>query len=318
MLKTRKIRSSENLQEPCTGYLSEIYVHSLSEFGNPCFLPQSRGWILEREIPGSIYRDAMGCYPLFFCQNWSRLFADLEDADSELVSLSLVADPFGEYDLFELQRCFKDLVTPFKTHYIVDLRTPQDQSVSAHHRYYDRKANQAVHIFRCENPDSLLNEWCELYQTLIERHKITGIKAFSKKSFEKQMTIPGITVFCSEKEDKINGMQIWYTIGDKAYHHLSAYSLEGYRLRVSYGLLGSAMRWFENIGVRWLDLGGVPSASDSNDGLTKFKSGWTKLTCMTFFCGVIFDHEIYRMLVKETDTSNTKYFPAYRNGELTN
>jgi hypothetical protein len=318
MLKLRKISPSDILQEQCTGYLSETYANALSEFGNPCLLPESQGWILKREIPGSSYRDAMGCYPLFFCQNWSRLFADLENTDNDLVSLSLVADPLGEYDLFELRRCFKDLVAPFKTHYIVDLKIPSDQSVSAHHRYYDRKANRTVYIFRCENPDSLLPEWCELYQTLIERHKIKGIKAFSKKSFEKQMTIPGITVFCSEREDKINGMQLWYTIGDKAYHHLSAYSLEGYRLRVSYGLLGSAIRWFESIGLRWLDLGGVASISDSNDGLAKFKSGWTKLTRTALLCGVIFDHELYNMLVKETKTSNTKYFPAYRNGELTN
>ena len=318
MLTLSQIGPPEMLQEPCAGYLSEAYARSLSEFGNPCFLRQSRGWILKRQIPGSSYSDAMGCYPLFFCQNWPGLFADLKNTDNAFVSLSLVADPFGTYDLVELRRCFKDLVVPFKTHYLVDLNIPSDQSVSAHHRYYVRKANRAVHIFRCENPVSFLNEWCELYQTLIERHKIKGMKAFSKESFEKQMTTPGITMFCSEREDKINGMQLWYTIGDKAYHHLSAYSPEGYRLRVSYGLLGSAMRWFESIGLRWLDLGGVASTKNSKDGLAKFKSGWTKLTRMTFFCGVIFDHERYHTLVEETKTFNTKYFPAYRNGELTN
>jgi hypothetical protein len=313
-----QIEPSVNPDEQYAGYLNQAYAHSMDSFGNPRFLPQSQAWILERPIADSPFRDGMGCYPIFSCQNWSKLSADLENVGSDLVSLALVADPFGDYDLLDLQRCFKDIFIPFKTHYIVDLRIPMDQSVSSHHRYYVRKANRAVTIFRSEKPTSLLKQWCQLYNVLIERHKITGIKAFSKKSFEKQMTIPGITVFCSEKEDKINGMQLWFTIGDRAYHHLSAYSSEGYRLRVSYGLLGSAMRWFKSIGLRWLDLGGVASTNDQNDGLAKFKSGWTKLTRTAFFCGRIFDHELYNVLVKKTQTYNTKYFPAYRNGELTN
>ena len=318
MLQTNEISISGNLQEQETGYLNKVYADSLSEFGNPVFLPHSQGWILKRQISGSNYRDAMGCYPLFICQNWSGLSADLEDLGNDLVSLSLVADPFGHYELPELHCYFKDIVQPFKTHYIVDLRIPIDHSVSAHHRYYVRKANRTVNIFRSETPGSLVKQWCKLYDVLIERHGIRGIKAFSKESFEKQMTIHGITVFCSEKDDKINGMQLWYTIGNRAYHHLSAYNLEGYRLRVSYGLLGYAIRWFESIGLRWLDLGGVASMSDSNDGLAKFKSGWTKLTRTAFFCGRIFDSELYYNLVKKTETFNTKYFPAYRNGELTN
>lgn len=318
MLKISEIEPPDIPQVQGTGYLNQAYAHSLSEFGNPRLLPQSQGSILEREILESSYRDAMGCYPLFFCQNWSGLSADLENIGNDLVSLSLVADPFGEYDLLELQRCFKDIFVPFKTHYIVDLKIPMNQNVSAHHRYYARKANRTANIFCSEKPSLLLKQWCNLYDVLVERHGITGIKAFSKKSFEKQMTIPGITVFCSEREDKINGMQLWYTIGNKAYHHLSAYSPEGYRLRVSYGLLGFAMHWFESIGLRWLDLGGVANTSDSNDGLAKFKSGWTKLTRKAFFCGRIFNHEVYNTLLKKTQTFSIKYFPAYRNGELTN
>jgi hypothetical protein len=318
MLKTSQIEPSGKTEDQYTGYLSQVYAESLGIFGIPLLLPLSQGWILKRKISESSFYDAMGSYPLFCCQNWSKLFTDIEHIGNNLVLLSIVADPFGEYELSELKRCFKDIVLPFKTHYIVDLKIPMDQNVSAHHRYYVRKSNRSVHIFRCKKPATLIEKWCELYDVLIDRHGITGIKAFSKKSFEKQMTLPGVTVFCSEKEDNINGMQLWYTIGNRAYHHLSAYSSEGYRLRVSYGLLGSAMRWFESIGLRWLDLGGVASAHDRNDGLAKFKSGWTKLTRTAFFCGRIFDYEIYDTLVKKTRTFDTQYFPAYRDGELIN
>jgi hypothetical protein len=49
----------------------------------------------------------MGCYPLFACQEWSQLNADLEGVAGELVSLALVTDPFGEYDLTDLRGCLR-------------------------------------------------------------------------------------------------------------------------------------------------------------------------------------------------------------------
>jgi hypothetical protein len=62
---------------PPSGYMHPNYAHSLREFGEPRELPGSGGWILERIIPGTPYRDAMGCYPLFACNDWSKLANDL-------------------------------------------------------------------------------------------------------------------------------------------------------------------------------------------------------------------------------------------------
>ena len=80
-----------------TGYLHADYARSLAEFGTPRELPRSGGWILERKIPGFNAYDAMGCYPLFCCKDWSRLQGDIAELQSELVSLSLVPDPFGDF-----------------------------------------------------------------------------------------------------------------------------------------------------------------------------------------------------------------------------
>ena len=111
------------------GYLHPGYAQSLAEFGTPRELPGSRGWILKREIPGFSFHDAMGCYPLFTCQDWSQLHADLEDIGNDLASLLLVTDPFGEYNTTYLNRCFKDAVIPFKDHFIVDLSRSADNFV---------------------------------------------------------------------------------------------------------------------------------------------------------------------------------------------
>ena len=87
------------------------------------WLPASGGWLLERPIAGSDYRDAMGCYPLFVCRDWGGLAADLEPLRHELVSLALVTDPFGQYDEALLHGCF-DVVMPFKPHFVADLSQP--------------------------------------------------------------------------------------------------------------------------------------------------------------------------------------------------
>ena len=104
-----------------TGYAHPLYCQSLGEFGTPLELSRCGGWILKRRIPGRANYDGMGCYPLFACQDWRQLEADLEDLGSELVSLAIVADPFGQHDPDYLRRCFRDVVIPFKEHFVVDL-----------------------------------------------------------------------------------------------------------------------------------------------------------------------------------------------------
>src|SRR5918999_2611368 len=122
------------------GYAHPRYAASLSEFGRPRFLARSRGWVLERDIEGSPHRDAMWCYPLFACADWSALRHDLEELRSELVTLAVVTDPFGRYDRTTLEDAFPDVVIPFKDHFVTDLERDPADFVSAHHRRYSRKA----------------------------------------------------------------------------------------------------------------------------------------------------------------------------------
>jgi len=122
------------------GYGHPAYAASLAEFGTPRHLQRSNGWLLERPIQGGAGKDAMGCYPLFVCGEWSRLGADLEDIGKELICVSLVTDPFGEYDVSYLSECFPDVMIPFKEHFLVDLSRPLDTFVHPHHRRNARRA----------------------------------------------------------------------------------------------------------------------------------------------------------------------------------
>jgi hypothetical protein len=300
-----------------TGYAHPDYAASLSEFGTPRLLPRSGGWVLERRIPGYQERDAIGCYPLFVCQYWSQLGADLDDHGGDLVSLALVTDPFGECDVTYLRRCFPDVVVPFKQHFVVDLSCPLDKIVNSHHRRNAVKALREVRVEVCANPLDFLFDWIGLYKTLTERRNIRGIATFSRDSFSKQLSVPGMVAFRAAQEDATVGMLLWYVQANRAYYHLGAFSARGYELRASFALFSYSIEYFARQGFEWLNLGaGAGAGTSAESGLNRFKQGWSTGVRTAYLCGRIFDQKKYREIVSEKNVPPTDYFPAYRTGEF--
>ncbi len=303
-----------------SGYLHPSYAGALAEFGSPLKLPSCQGWVLQRRITNSSYADVMGCYPLFSCVDWSQLHADIDDlADlaESIVSIAVVTDPFGEYDVAYLKQCFGDIVLPFKQHFVVDLSKPVDTFVNAHHRRNARKARQDVQVEECPNPLSLLEEWNGLYKGLVERHAMKGLAVFSRESFAKQLTVPGIVAFRALSHGSNVGMLLWYRQGEIAYYHLGAYSERGYDLRASFALFSHAIEFFAQQGLRWLNLGGAAGAGEGQSaGLSRFKEGWSTGVRTAYFCGRIIDPLKYGELVRARNLGETEYFPAYRFGEF--
>jgi len=258
----------------------------------------------------------MGCYPLFTCENWSQLQADLDDVAADLVSVSLVTDPFGDFDKEQLRESFPDLMRPFKEHFIIDLEKPVESFVHPHHLRNARKALNQVDVERCSQPLQFLNDWHNLYQALIDRHQITGIAAFSDKSFAGQLSVPGINAFRAVENGETVGMLLWYEQCNRAYYHLGAYSQRGYEVGASFALFDYVIRYFCSQQLKWLNLGAGAGASDSNSGLTRFKQGWSNGVRTAYFCGRILSPDKYQQLVEKTNTRSTGYFPAYRLGEF--
>lgn len=300
------------------GYSHPGYAASLAEFGEPRALPRSNGWILERPIVSTPYRDAMGCYPLFACRDWSKLDLDLEEVSSELVSVSIVADPFGNHDPAQLRKCFPTLVTPFKEHLVIDLSHAPESFVAAQHRRKARKALERLDIERCKDPTLFVDEWIELYANLIQRHGIRGVAAFSANAFKAQLAVPGIFMFRAIRNNETVGMTLWYGDREVAYYHLGAYSAMGYELEASFALFWRAIEYFASQRLQWLDLGAGAglSAGDQSDGLTRFKRGWANGTRTAYLCGRIFDESKYQEAMRIRDVTATNYFPAYRKGEF--
>jgi hypothetical protein len=300
------------------GYCHPHYAWSFGEFGRPRELRRCGGWILERLIPGHSCSDAMGCYPLFVCRDWVGLKDDLDEIGDDLVSLSLVADPFGNYAVEDLDACF-DLVRPFKKHVVIDLTRARDEIVSKHHRERARRALNRLKVERCESPHRHLDEWIELHRCLVARFGICGIRAFSREAFSLQFDVPGASLFraISIAEGRTVGAALRFQSGDVVYGHVMALNEEGYRLGASYALTWFQLDYYSGR-ARWLNLQGVPGADDSgSEGLRQYKLGWSPQTKTAYLCGRIFNREMYEEIVEAKGAAVGNYFPAYRNGELT-
>lgn len=297
------------------GYQHPAYVESLAEFGTPRLLPACGGAVLVRAIPGSSLRDAMGCYPIFCCRHWRELGHDIRALREDLVSLSLVADPFGDYNPEDLHESFS-VVVPFKEHYVVDLTLPVGAHYSRHHRRSVARANRAVHVQRCQEPRSLLDEWIQLFDLLIARHQLSGVKAFSRVAFEKQLLIPGLVAFRATHAGETVGIHLWFEQGDVGYGHLGVTSARGHELSASYALYAAAIEWFAGR-LHWLNLGGAAgSSAGEGSGLVDFKRGWATGVRQAYFCGIVLNADAYTRLGTPNPRVRTDYFPAYRAGEL--
>ena len=302
--------------EDLIGYAHPYYARSLQEFGEPRELPRCGGWILVRPILGTPYKDAMGCYPLSACRDWSSLREDLKHVGSDLVTLALVTDPFAKVTPTYLEQCF-DFVMPFKTHYVTNLSCLLENIVKKDHRYYARKSQKAMDIEICLHPAHHLGDWMELYDNLIRKHRIEGIRKFSPKCFETQLTMPGMIMFLGRVQGEVVGATL-VLVGDRvAYAHLSAYASTGYKIRASYGIRWTILAYLQEHGIQYFDGGGTAGIDeDSSDGLAEFKKGWSNEQRTVFFCGRVFDRQKYESICRQRRAVASDYFPAYRLGEF--
>lgn len=295
------------------GYLHPRYAHSFSEFGEPTFLPRAKGWLIRRAIPGTSLFDAMGPYPLFFCENWEHLSEDLLAFSETLVSISFVVDPFGFQNGAAYFHNF-DVFNPFKDHYILDTTQPFSKSISKNKQKNAKHALKQLEVHLEIAPRIDLNSWVRLYDHLIERHQIKGLRAFSRSSFEDQISIPNTHCFWVTFEGEVVGGNLFYIQDDVAYAHLSAFSPKGYDLGAPYAVKWIAIQHLAEI-VRYINFGGAPSQEqNSKDGLSLFKQGWSTEIRKSYFCGKILNPLIYQTLSLNHPTKST-WFPAYRAGE---
>ncbi len=296
-----------------SGYKHSLYAASFQAIGQPIELPQSGGWILKRKINETGLYDAMGCYPLFCCQNWCSLKQDFQALNEDILTLAVVTDPFGRYQYEDLRDTFNHTAKAYKEHFVIDLSQNPASFISKHHQRNVRKASKNVQVVLGSPPVRYSETWIKLYRRLIQRHDIQGIAAFSARSLTDQLAVPGIKLFYAVEGQSIVGIMLWYVQREVAYYHLAAYSDRGYDLKASFALFQHSIEYFSEKGLCWLSLGaGAGVKGDTTDGLTRFKSGWSTGTRMAYFCGHVFDQKKYAECLQAKDLKEGEFFPAYR------
>ena len=299
-------------EREATGFAHPGYAASLSAFGQPAVLPASKGWCLTRRIAGTDAEDGTACHPQLVCADWSRLGEDLARLDRTLVSLSVVIDPFAPVSLPDLHRLFQR-VQPFKSHVLVDLADDWEAAISQHHRYSARRAARLVTVGRWDDPGRQMDDWCRLYNHLVDRHQISPDRVLPRDAFEKQFAVPGLEAYGAWQDGTLVAAHLLYVQGDVAYSHLAASDDTGYRVKASYALYDHCLRSLAGR-VRWVNLGAGSGTSDAADpGLTAFKRGWSAQTGQAYFCGRIGDADRYTALTATKGGSlDRPFFPAYR------
>jgi hypothetical protein len=295
------------------GYGHPSYIQSLSEFGTPIELPSAAAWLLVRAVPGSDQADAIGAYPFFVCADYGQLGAELSRL-TDLVSVGVVPDPFSVGATSALSAAFGHVI-PFKTQYIADLEIAFSRYVHRHHRRYASRGLANFDIERAATPGSHGAEWAQMYQNLIVRHRISGLRAFSPYALGKQLEVPGCRYFRAVRDGVVQGALVCYIDRGVAYAHLISTTATGQELFAQYALYWAAIEHCRDH-ARWFALGSVPGVSDDgNGGLSFFKAGWATATCQGYFCGHASDPERYEALCAISGRAGAG-FPAYRHDPL--
>jgi hypothetical protein len=228
----------------------------------------------------------------------------------------LVTDPFGDYDEGLLKAAFNESVARYKQHVVIPLESSEPSSVSKHHRYYARKALDAVKVDVIEAPLQYLDEWCDLYEHLRQRHDITGIRGFSRAAFSAQLALPGMSMIAASHDGELVSAHLWLRQGDVVHSHLAATNPRGYELMAPYAIHAAALDVFAGK-ARYLGLGAAAGLEgESNDSLGRFKRGWSRETRPAYFCAHVFDRPAYESILVERGLTPGGFFPAYRRGEF--
>lgn len=173
-------------------------------------------------------------------------------------------------------------------------------------------------VIRVAEPVSQLEGWISLYDRLIARHNVHGIARFSRSAFQLQLETPGIIAYKATLNNELVGMVLFFKMNDAIYYHLAGYTTAGYDHRASFGIFFQAIQDFQAMGFKWLNMGGGAGLSDqtgaatSENGLVRFKKGWTTETRTAWLCGKILNPSIYNQLTQQKETDTTHFFPAYR------
>ena len=295
--------------EVVEAYGSDSYCSTLTHLGAKVSLPEAGGSVLRRPIEGSKMTDLGGPYPWAGFKDWSAVGRELDEIEG-VVSASVVVAPTSTVAVSTLREQFPDHLVDFKTHFLVDLTGDYEASRSSHHRRKARRCRPGLEVRVLKPTAPIEARWVELYALLRSRHQIRGGAAFSDASLVAQLHLPAITHFGATVGDRIVGIVSFIREGPVAAYHLGAYDATGYELEAAYALFPYAFATLADAGVELVNLGGGAGTEVAEeDGLARFKRGWSTHTGVARIGGRVLNREAFTKL---GGAATSRFWPPYR------
>lgn len=291
-------------------YATMDYAHSLAHWGKAMFVPEWNAPVIVRSIGQSGQEDAAGVYPFVPLAADADIAGGLERLRAAgMVSVVLVTDAFHSPPIDVLTQHFTT-VRPLKRHYIWCPHLG-DIHYHEHHRRAVRKAQDLVRTEVVEMKHHV-GEWHSLYDALIEKLSLTGLHAFPRAHHDALAAMDGVVLVGAWQGDEMVSGHVWVSDGEYAHSHLVASNDKGYECRAGFAVNDASMHYFRNHkAVNWGGAAGYDD--DADDGLARFKRGFSNAEDASWLCTAVLDEVRYCKLVEERNFSVApSFFPAYR------
>lgn len=178
-----------------------------------------------------------------------------------------------------------------------------------------RSMNENISYDLILNPKNL-DEFKDIYYNTMDRNEALDFYYFGNEYFDYILAnfkenIININVRIDE--NKIIASGLYFIYNNRFIHaHLSGTRKEYLKYSPAYVLKQVLAEWAYNNGYTYIHYGGGTS-TDENDSLYLFKKRFTRREPFDFYVGrKIYNDEIYDKLVEKTKTSESNFFPQYR------
>ncbi len=271
---------------------------------------------LRRPVDGTGSFDFAGAYPCISLPDYSALDAALDELkEAGGVSVVFVTNAFDDAAIANVADRSDRLALcrPFKTHHVVAFDGPWRRHLSAHHERELKAARKQPLAARVvETTPGYAGTFWPLYEVLIDRHDISGVQALGPEIIAAQCGLPGTVAVEIVDGDEVIASSLWVHDDREAHIHLHAQTPDAYSRRASYLLYEAALDFLSER-VERVDLGGGAGFTDNaEDGLSRYKKGWSNATARTYLCGAILDPVRYDALTHARGSADAEFFPKYR------
>jgi len=197
------------------------------------------------------------------------------------------------------------------------------REMSSNHRRAVSRARRCGVVIEHHLPDSArLAEFTVLYREMVRRVGADERWNFPDAYFEQCAGCLGsdhVTVFNARRGFETIASALVLHDNETAYYHLCSGSRESARnFRPNHLLIFELALWAKTRGCRRLFLGG---GSQPNDGLFRFKVGFSNSRSWLYTSNVVYDQQLYRRVCEAREAwdkergiepPSTDFFPAYR------